>query len=37
MIPIHNDNPSYEEWCETLGRDPEDDKNYMSYCEWMQD
>jgi hypothetical protein len=26
--------PSYQEWCEALGRDPEDDENYISYCEW---
>lgn len=26
--------PSYEEWCEANGFDPDDDENYNSYCEW---
>ena len=34
MIIIHDDNVSYEEWCENLGRDPQDEENYISYCQW---
>jgi hypothetical protein len=34
IIPIHKDNPTYEEWCETLGRDPQDEENFISYCQW---
>lgn len=26
--------PTYEEWCEANGFDPEDDEHYISYCEW---
>jgi len=26
--------PTYEEWCEANGLDPDDDENYNSYCEW---
>lgn len=31
---IFDETPSYEEWCKALGRDPEDDENFVSYCEW---
>jgi hypothetical protein len=31
---IFDKKPTYEEWCEELGRDPEDDENYNAYCEW---
>ena len=26
--------PSYEEWCEANGLDPDNDENYGAYCEW---
>jgi len=28
--------PSFEEWCEATGQDPEDDEVYAHYCEWKQ-
>lgn len=33
-IKVFYETPSYEDWCETNGLDPEDDNNYISYCEW---
>ena len=26
--------PSYEEWCEANGLDPDNDENYNAYSEW---
>ena len=26
--------PSYEEWCDANGIDPDDDESYNAYCEW---
>ena len=26
--------PTFEEWCEANGYDPEDDEKYNLYCEW---
>lgn len=26
--------PTFEEWCEALGYDPDDDEYYNSYSEW---
>lgn len=34
-IVIHDDNATYETWCKTLGLDPEDDNNWISYSEMM--
>ncbi len=31
---IFSTKPLYEEWCEANGLDPDDDENYMAYCEW---
>lgn len=31
---IWKDTPTFEEWCEALGYDPDDDEAYNSYCEW---
>lgn len=33
---IFEKTPSYEEWCEANGLNPDDDENYNSYCEWRQ-
>lgn len=33
-IIIHDDNVSYEDWCKNLGRDPQDEENFISYCQW---
>lgn len=34
MIPVYEQVPSYDEWCEDNDLDPDDDENYNSYCEW---
>lgn len=26
--------PTYKEWCEELGEDPNDERNWENYCEW---
>lgn len=31
---VFNSRPSFEEWCEATGHDPESDESYNSYCEW---
>lgn len=31
---IFETTPTYEEWCEANGYDPENDENYNAYCEW---
>lgn len=31
---IFDKTPTYEEWCEANGLDPNDDNNHDSYCEW---
>lgn len=32
---IFEETPTFEEWCETNGFDPEDDENYIAYSEWL--
>jgi len=32
-IPIFEDNITYEEWCEALNLDPNDDENSISWSE----
>lgn len=34
---IFQGRPTYEEWCEANGLDPEDDENYGAFCEWSQE
>lgn len=34
MIPVFDSTPTFEEWCEALGFDPNDDEAYNRYCEW---
>lgn len=31
---IFDKKPNYEEWCKAIGLDPQDDENYIAYCEW---
>ena len=33
-IRVFTSTPTYEQWCEANGLDPEDDNNYNAYCEW---
>lgn len=33
-IRVFTSTPTYEQWCEANGLDPEDDDNYNGYCEW---
>lgn len=33
-ITIWETTPSYEQWCEDLKLNPDDDENYEAYCEW---
>jgi hypothetical protein len=33
-MKIFKSTPTYEDWCEANGLDPENDENYNSYCEW---
>jgi len=33
-IKVFESNPSYDQWCEANGFDPDDDETYNAYCEW---
>lgn len=33
-INIFNTMPSFEDWCEANGLDPNNDENYINYSEW---
>lgn len=33
-ITIWENMPTFQEWCETLGIDMEDDESYNAYSEW---
>lgn len=33
-IRVFESNPSYDEWCEANGLDPDEDETYNAYCEW---
>ena len=34
MIAWKDKPPTYEEWCEALGYDPDDDRHWETYCEF---
>jgi hypothetical protein len=33
-IKIMKPNPTYAEWCQENGLDPNDEDNHDAYCEW---
>lgn len=33
-IITFDENINYEDWCQALELDPEDDNNYNHFCEW---
>jgi hypothetical protein len=33
-IRVFDSNPTYDDWCEANGLDPDNDETYNAYCEW---
>lgn len=33
-LVVFDGTPLYHDWCEANDLDPDDDENYIAYCEW---